>query len=353
MRFAFFVRRSATLLSAVIVAFHCVSLSVAYGDVLSKPAFQSPLARNSVLTAIARAGARLVAVGERGHILYSDDEGANWRQAQAPVSTTLTNIFFADARSGWATGHGGVILATTDGGATWSKQLDGNGVIQAVENAARIHPDLLDIAEEMKADGPDKPFLDVYFQDSRKGIVIGAYGLVFTTQDAGASWEYRHNLLPNPERKHLYAIRGAGTDIFIVGEQGAIFSSRDGGAGFSAVQSPYVGSFFGLLALSDGKILAFGLRGNLFFSPDRGGRWSKIDLGAEHSLTAGTILSDGRIALVDLGGGVWLSQAAEQGFAAGGLPKLFSLTGVTELSNGNLMAVGVRGTATLPLAQKR
>ncbi len=67
----------------------------------------------NVLIAVARAGARLVAVGEHGVIVYSDDNGQRWRQAQVPVDLTLTSIAFADANHGWAAGHYGVIFIQT------------------------------------------------------------------------------------------------------------------------------------------------------------------------------------------------------------------------------------------------
>lgn len=78
--------------------------------------------------AMARAGDRLVAVGERGVVLLSDDEGRHWRQASVPVSVTLTSLAFVDDKIGWAVGHGGVVLHSIDAGATWSKQIDGAGL---------------------------------------------------------------------------------------------------------------------------------------------------------------------------------------------------------------------------------
>ena len=44
-------------------------------DVLDTPAAKSPLAARALLNGLARAGTRIVAVGQRGHIVYSDDAG--------------------------------------------------------------------------------------------------------------------------------------------------------------------------------------------------------------------------------------------------------------------------------------
>ena len=62
------------------------------------------------INGIARAGERLVAVGERGKILFSDDRGGDWRVAAVdkPQGATLTQVAFADSRHGIAVGHSGL-----------------------------------------------------------------------------------------------------------------------------------------------------------------------------------------------------------------------------------------------------
>ncbi|MEX5503709.1 YCF48-related protein, partial [Pseudomonas putida] len=108
----------------------CCGLPAAYAgdsvDVLAQPALRGPQALRAVLQDVARAGTRLVSVGERGVVLLSDDNGASWRQAKAvPVSVTLTAVQFVDARNGWTVGHAGVVLHSEDGGEHWTLQLDG------------------------------------------------------------------------------------------------------------------------------------------------------------------------------------------------------------------------------------
>ena len=59
-----------------------------------------------VLRDIAQAGTRLVAVGERGFTMVSDDAGASWKSIATPVTRTLTGVAFKDAKVGVAVGHG-------------------------------------------------------------------------------------------------------------------------------------------------------------------------------------------------------------------------------------------------------
>ena len=90
----------------------------AFQPPLALPAVKSPLAARAPLNAVALAGIRLVAAGSRGHIVYSDDEGKSWTQADVPVSSDLLALHLPSARQGWAVGHEGVVLHTSDGGAT-------------------------------------------------------------------------------------------------------------------------------------------------------------------------------------------------------------------------------------------
>src|SRR5471032_2687810 len=70
-----------------------------------------------------RAGTRIVAVGDRGVVILSDDNGSTFRQARmVPTSSSLTSVTFTDPSHGWAVGHWGVIVATNDGGETWQLQ---------------------------------------------------------------------------------------------------------------------------------------------------------------------------------------------------------------------------------------
>ena len=242
--------------------------------VLTAPAVQSPKALGAATLAVTRAGKRLVAVGERGTVLLSGDAGAHWRQAPVPVQVTLTSVRFIDERTGWAAGHLGVILRSDDGGQTWAKQLDGVQAAQAVANTvAQGDAPAQRAAQHFAEEGPDKPFFDIDFSDAQHGFAVGAYNLAFATTDGGKTWTPALGRLPNPKSLHLYGVRHSKLEkgkVFVVGEQGLLLKSADGGASFSALASPYKGSLFGLLAARSGTLIAYGLRGNALRSADQG-----------------------------------------------------------------------------------
>jgi photosystem II stability/assembly factor-like uncharacterized protein len=181
-----------------LLAAACPVHAAGFTDVLAHPAVMSPQSSKTLLQGVARAGSRLVAVGQRGHIVVSSDEGKTWQQSPAPVSSDLTAVYFVNERKGWAVGHDGVILASNDGGLTWALQLDGlraNAAVLAdikqkvaTQPASESLKALLAEATRNAELGPDKPFLDVWFADERTGYAVGAYNLVFRTEDGGATW---------------------------------------------------------------------------------------------------------------------------------------------------------------------
>lgn len=320
-------RRSVQLLSLCsvfsILCFGAVSAQAQESDPQIRYAIESRRAVSSLLLDVARAGERLIVAGDRGHVLYSDDEAQSWNQAKVPTRQMLTAISFVDAQHGWAVGHDALILATTDGGQTWTRQY-----------------------EEREREAP---LLDVWFENTSHGIAVGAYGALLETTDGGQSWDDISDRIDNEDGFHLNAIGTAGGALFIVGEMGGIFRSDDQGQTFERVESPYEGSFFGVADTGQaGGVLVFGLRGNMFRSTDLGQSWEDVriadgDNTFEAGLADGSLLRDGRIAVVGHSGAVLVSDDQGRSFALFSRPDRRSLAGVTSTSQGNLILVGQGG----------
>lgn len=329
--------------------------SSAVADLLETPAHHSVRALNGVLLAIARADRRLVAVGERGVVLLSDDDGRNWRQARdVTVSVALTGVTFVDARRGWAIGHSGTVLHTTDGGETWARQLDGRAIgALAVtearslvgEHAARLLRD----AERLADEGPDKPLLGIHFADAMHGWVVGAYGLALVTTDGGANWSTIMGRIPNPGGRHLYSIAPIPGGLLIAGEQGSLFRSDDGGASFTAVKTPYAGTFFGALPMRGDGIVAYGLRGNAWSGSADGG-WTRIELPQAATLTGAVTLADGGLLLADEGGRLFRGAADGRSFAVLRQAPQAGLSAILQAADGAVVATGLRGARRVELS---
>ena len=325
---------------------------------LEQAAIVSPKALTASMLALTNAGTRLIAVGERGTILWSDNAGATWQQASVPVKVSLTAVQFINESTGWTVGHLGVVLHSTDGGKTWTKQLDGikaaalalqaaqKDTAQAAAKTPAQDKALAD-AQRLAEDGPDKPFLDLYFENAQTGYIVGAYNMMFKTADGGKSWQPWQAHVGNPKGFHLYGIRAAANAIYLAGEQGTLLRSSDQGASFVPLASPYKGSFFGMVAAKSGELVVFGLRGNAFWSGDQGNSWQKIETGVQVALSAGTELTDGSLVLVSQAGDVLISRDKGRNFSAqpGGAP--LPLTAVAQAKDAGLVVAGLRGVKRL------
>ena len=311
----FYLIRNAVLALTISVAAPFV-LGADFIAPLDLPARQSVLASLSLMQGVVDVDGRLVAVGQRGHIIYSDDQGGTWKQASVPVSSDLTAVYFVNAKAGWAVGQDGVIVHSQDGGASWVKQLDGRQANDLVVNALQRQIEAGDQSNRTQAllteairnqeAGPDKPFLDVWFADENNGFVVGAYNLVFKTTDAGKHWVSWFDRTENPNLYHFNAIRGMGDRAYIVGEQGLFLRLDPARERFVAEPTPYRGSFFALAATTTG-VTAFGMRGNVYRTADEGKSWNKVESGIESGLFGASVLDDGRLVAVSQAGQALIS----------------------------------------------
>ena len=316
--------KALSLLSVCSVLAFAAPLPLQAADAATITSIESPKAVTSLLLDIAHAGKRLVAVGDRGHILFSEDAGRNWVQARVPSRQLLTAVYFVDDKHGWAVGHDAQILASDDGGANWELQ----------------HEDL-----EREA-----PLLDIWFRDTSTGYAVGAYGALLETSDGGKTWNDVSDRLDNEDGYHLNgitAVKDAG--LFVVGEAGSMFRSADWGQTWEKIQGPYEGTLFGALGTaSSNTLLAFGLRGNLYRSTDFGKSWQQIKLLSESGplefgLANGSLLKDGTLVIVGHGGSVLTSKDAGRAFTVVNRADRASLAGATDDAAGNLVLVGQGG----------
>ncbi|RJG15607.1 glycosyl hydrolase [Massilia cavernae] len=316
---------------------------------LALPAAKSSLALRAPLNALAVAGKRLVAAGQRGHILYSDD-GKNWTQAEVPVSSDLTALYFPSAQQGWAVGHEGVILHTADGGATWTRQLDGKqaAALMSRHYGKPANPDepgarrLQQDAESFAAQGADKPFLDVWFEDDKRGFVIGAFNLILRTEDGGQSWTPWLNRVDNPKALHLYAIRPAGGTLFIAAEQGLVLKYDRAQGRFTSLELPYKGTLFGVTG-TENMALVYGLRGNAWRSTDGGASWIKADTGVNAGIASGMVRADGSVVLASQAGQVLVSSDNGISFKRAKVTTAAPAFAMAETSNGAIALGGIGG----------
>lgn len=349
---------------AVLIAALACGFSVAiaatqtnhFVDPLVSPAASLSAPARSALIAVTMAGSRLVAVGLRGAVVYSDDGGVNWRQGAVPLSSDLVAVSFVSPQEGWVVGHEGVVLHTVDGGIHWTKQLDGMQAGKATIDFFQKHADEGDASakryiEDAKLgvqDGPSNPFLGVWFQNSQEGYVIGSFGAAMRTHDGGKTWRPFNDHIDNPDDLHLFAATGENGTVYVASEKGTVFKRSARGDRFVPLKTGYKGTFFGVVATGN-VLCAFGLRGTIYTSRDAGATWRKVENVSRSTITAGTALPDGRIALVAVGGEVLVSDSDMTKFDIRHIPHGAMFSGVARGRENSLVVVGPSGADVVPL----
>jgi photosystem II stability/assembly factor-like uncharacterized protein len=313
-----------------------------------------------VLIAITLAGSRLVATGEHGVIIYSDDNGVTWTQASVPVEVTLTCVKFATPMLGWAAGHYGVILNTLDGGKTWTLLLDGIQADQLTLAAAQAAvadnstapgaPFAMKRANVFMAAGPDKPFLCIAILDAQSVIVFGAYRLAMKTTDGGKTWVDWSLHVGDRLSHNIYDTMTVGANIYLTGEAGLVFCSTDGGDNFVPLAPTAEVTLYGIVAANDGSLIVYGVAGNGFRSTDGGKTWTPLTISTQDNLTAARVLKSGELLITNISGSGFFSKDNGATFAAvQGLPPT-SIYDFQQAPDSSLIFISDSGVARVPLS---
>ncbi|MHC8318709.1 WD40/YVTN/BNR-like repeat-containing protein [Pseudomonas sp. LB3P31] len=262
-------------------------------------------------------GSRVVAVGERGSILLSDDQGVSWQPASVATqrNATLTAVVALDDKRLLTVGHDGWILSSADAGSSWQE--------------IRYDSDL------------GEPLLGIWTSGGDNVMAFGSFGKFYQSLDAGKTWSPQ---TLDIDSAHLNSMDG-GTDgrRMLVGEQGLVLRTTDGGQHWQTLPAFYSGSLFGIVRLSADNWVTYGMRGHVFVSHDFGDTWSQIKVGNQLPLY-GHVVLPGQSGLVIVGAGssVVRLDAKGQLVGVGRLAGLGTLTSATMVGS-RLLVGGERG----------
>ena len=354
------------LLGAFLSAF-VLPWTLAYADgydVLNLPASATEFADKAPLFVVRKFGDRYFSAGARGHIIFSDDNGETWTQASVPVRSTLLDIFFLNDKLGWAVGHEGVILHSSDGGLNWELQYDGvrygeEGLAFYSKLAAEnpdddLYPYMIGEMEFAIEQGADKPFFGVVFYNENHGHAAGAYGMILVTRDGGKTWQHVLHHMENDDFYHIFDFTPLPEpgQSFLVGEAGLLMvGDINLERGVRVHSVPWEGSFFTAIDAADGAIVMGGLRGRMFRTEDAGTSWTVVEKPPTSAVVALSRMADGTLVGGGVAGEILVSKDDGKSFAMS--PASLTVGPIFDLtqSTGNsLLVAGPTGikSATLP-----
>jgi photosystem II stability/assembly factor-like uncharacterized protein len=179
--------------------------------------------------------------------VYRTTDGANSWTVVSATARSVHGFFFVDASTGFAVGDASLLLATTDGGATWAPRDLGLATPTDLRSINCASATLCVIATE-------------------RGDQL------VRTADGGASSSL---VTPSADPVHAAAFASA-TRIAAVGAIGATAISDDGGATFSPIGGRLTGSYSRVRAgAQPGTAFAPGDNGSLARTVDGGRTWTR------------------------------------------------------------------------------
>jgi photosystem II stability/assembly factor-like uncharacterized protein len=292
------------------------------------------------------------AVGQHGVVLTSADQGASWATASRDGaasnigiegggsssaggdvvgSADLAGVSCADTSSCVAVGDLGAILASHDGGASWS--LRGgvlNVPLQSVEFPAL--PSFEPSARPLRA---------VSCPTSTACVAVGDLGTIEQSSDGGQSW----SLASSPTAHMLAAVSCAnGTSTcFAAGDYGTILRSGDGGLSWSA-QSSGTTSFLNAISCAEAtRCVAVGADG-VIITTKNGASWTKAATPTSAYLAAVSCPARGNCFAVGQGGTVLHGVRAASSWSARSAPSGDDVYGVSCSSVKRCVLTGAAGT---------
>ncbi len=162
-------------------------------------------------------------VAGQGIIVHTSDGGKTWeKQYTGPAH--IKTIYFKNDKDGFAAGESNLYMYTHDGGATWK---DVYTIFQGASFTKIFFPDektgymlststvyrSTDGGANWKDIGPKKPsetstrdYTGLAFTDSKHGILVGEYEMMFTTDDGGNTWKQNTKDLFTGPRRSFWSI---------------------------------------------------------------------------------------------------------------------------------------------------
>ena len=253
----------------------------------------------------------LVAVGDTGSIVFSEDDGVTWEE----INTGLTTSFYdvdVSGETAMVVGDGGQMRRSTDGGATW---LSVSGV-----TSNDIHA--------------------VDFVDEDTGWFVGDKGVLYKTTSSGGTWTQT----ASKTNQTLYDVSMYSTSVGWLAGVGGILTYTGNGGTWNSQFSGVTEDLHAVHAVTDQIAFAGGASATLLMTEDAGSNWSAVstdDLDDDDVVMAIDFVDEsdgvfvtsmGMVGVTDDGGDSWsFSSIAD------------SLTDVVALGEGDYLASSAAG----------
>jgi photosystem II stability/assembly factor-like uncharacterized protein len=242
-------------------------------------------------------GSNIWVVGAQGLLTHSYNDGGNFEENDLGVDVGLNDIFIRK-NDIWIVGDAGTIIHSTDGGRSFMKRV--------YDSSRRAYAQ------------SKTQYLELYsveFEDEKRGFIVGDEGLILATTDGGFSWEEQKSGV----NAQLFHLSFRGKEGWVVGTGGTVLHTSDAGKNWYPQRSGVDADLNRVYLITDKIGLITGDNGTLLRTENAGANWQKIDLGVQEPLfgmsfidkkTGWVVGYQGRVIRTYDGGLHWIEQAS-------------------------------------------
>lgn len=236
-------------------------------------------------------------VGEQGLIYFKGLSDSRWILIESPVSTNLNSVYFTSEQNGWITGDFGVLLKTSNQGRDWelvdldintvslnSVFLNGRyGIITGDRGTILTTSDFGESWVQIDSES-DSDLVKGLITDDNMFIAIGTHGAYLSSQNNGNSWDYISDFESSSTLKSISF--SSVEDGWVISQDGIMYKTDDGGA--SWVQK----ATFNGLTMNDIEFTSeatgwiIGDNGVLLHTSDGGQNWRQDDFNISLNLNS-------------------------------------------------------------------
>ena len=236
----------------------------------------------------------LIAVGDKGSVLISNDAGVTWSHHEISPRD-LNSISVINSETMWAAGSNGALYKTTSSGdqwinTKWSKNLTVNinkidfvnnntgwifgdgGFIMKTTTAGE------EWARQRSRLPEDTRILDAYMLNVNTGYLVGDYGVILKTSDGGTTW-YKPGNLELDQRLNSIFMFNENTG-WVCGENGTLLKTIDGGVNWTLSSLPYNSENYNVDFYNQLNGIISSENGKIYITQDGGNSWFFDNSGA-------------------------------------------------------------------------
>jgi photosystem II stability/assembly factor-like uncharacterized protein len=250
--------------------------------------------REATINAVHYDGDLIWIVGADGLVARSHDEGRNFQEVDLGVTTGLNDVF-ARKDDVWIVGDGGTILLSTDSGRSFVKSLGTSHT------------------GGLSQGGAPRDYYSVQFIDQDSGYIVGDEGLILTSNDGGVSWREQRS----GTTAQLFHLSFQGKRGWVVGTGGSILHTSDGGRNWYPQTSGTTDDLNRVYFVNERIGIITGDNGALLRTENGGATWERVKIRTREPLfgisfidkeTGWVVGHSGRIIRTYNGGVTWVEQ---------------------------------------------